>query len=222
MPGSDPTGCALGGVEWEDGGIARGGRPYWSAASGGDLGNGYLAAIAICQALYHRERTGTGQEIDTSILNAALFSTGPVYTTPDAKRFDRPTVDADLLGFDALYRLYDTQDGWLCLAVFAPKEWDALVTAIPAAGAFSLADRNDQRLAEILADHFRSDTAANWYDAPRQRRRALRSVLGGLLTGLSRQPRDATPRMGGPAQRPPGPRPRRHGRTPHRLLRHTH
>jgi crotonobetainyl-CoA:carnitine CoA-transferase CaiB-like acyl-CoA transferase len=92
-----------------------------------------------------------------------MFSTGRVYTTPDGKRFDRPTVDPDLLGFDALYRLYETSEGWLCLAVFTPREWDALTTAIPAVAQYSLAARNDESLAAALETHFRTDTAANWF-----------------------------------------------------------
>ena len=56
LPGNDQTGNAVGGTEWEDGGISRGGRPYWSAASGGDLGNGYLSAFP--ETLFDRLRAG--------------------------------------------------------------------------------------------------------------------------------------------------------------------
>ena len=39
----------------------------------GDTGNGFLSAIAIVQALYHRDRTGEGQFVDTSIMYAQLL-----------------------------------------------------------------------------------------------------------------------------------------------------
>ena len=165
LPGNDQTGNAVGGTEWEDGGMAKGGRPYWSVASGGDLGNGYLSAIAMVQALYHRDRTGQGQQVDTSILNAALFGTAQVYTTPDGTRFERPTVDSELLGLSALYRLYRCGEGWLCLAVFTPAEWEALVRAFPvlegdARFATPQARRvNDAALALVLSEQLMSDSA---------------------------------------------------------------
>jgi crotonobetainyl-CoA:carnitine CoA-transferase CaiB-like acyl-CoA transferase len=169
LPGNDQTGNAVGGTEWEDGGMAHGGRPYWSVASGGDLGNGYLSAIAMVQALYHRDRTGQGQQVDTSILNAALFSSAQVYTDPGGKRFERPTVDSDLLGLSALYRLYECGEGWLCLAVFTPGEWDALVAALPSlAGDARFATpssrrSNDAALVAILSSQFVSDSAEGWF-----------------------------------------------------------
>ena len=170
LPGNDQTGNSLGGTVWEDGGVNRGGRPYWSAASGGDLGNGYMSAIAITQALYHRDRTGEGQQCDTSILNAALFGTAWVYTTPDGKRFDRPTLDPNLLGFHALYRLYECRDNtWLCLAVFNETEWSALTRTVPALAGddrFASAEArtaNDADLCALLEQHFQGDTAEGWF-----------------------------------------------------------
>lgn len=169
LPGNDQTGNALGGTEWEDGGMARGGRPYFSGASGGDLGNGYLSAISIVQALYHRDRTGIGQEVHTNIVNASMFSSARVYTTPDGRRIDRPTVDAELLGFGALYRLYRCRDGWLCVAAFGNEQWSALASAIPTLAndtRFATKDlraTNDAVLAEILEGQFLSETASHWF-----------------------------------------------------------
>ena len=169
LPGNDQTGNALGGTEWEDGGMARGGRPYFSGASGGDLGNGYLSAIGIVQALYHRDRTGVGQEVHTNIVNASMFSSARVYTTPDGQRIERPTVDPDLLGLTALYRLYRCRESWVCLAVFGDSQWAALTRAIPALAGDSrfatreLRAKHDGALGAALEDHFRSDTAAHWF-----------------------------------------------------------
>src|SRR3546814_9068941 len=80
LPGNDQTGACLAGIQFEDGGMGRSesgvdGRPLWSFTSFGDTGNGFLSAIAICNALYHRDRTGEGQFVDTSIINAALLNT---------------------------------------------------------------------------------------------------------------------------------------------------
>ena len=73
-PGNDQTGCSLAGVTFEDGGCREGGKPFWSLTSLGDTGNGFLSAIGVIQALYHRKLTGEPQSVDTSILNAGLLA----------------------------------------------------------------------------------------------------------------------------------------------------
>ncbi|MEO5840418.1 MAG: CoA transferase [Acidimicrobiales bacterium] len=169
LPGNDQTGNALGGTEWEDGGMARGGRPYFSGASGGDLGNGYLSAIGIVQALYHRDRTGEGQEVHTNIVNASMFSSARVYTTPVGQRFERPTVDPEMLGLGALYRLYQCREGWLCVAAFGEAHWAALARAIPVLAndehfaTRELRSTNNDALACVLDEQLRSDSAEHWF-----------------------------------------------------------
>ena len=169
LPGNDQTGNAVGGTEWEDGGCANGGRPYWSFGTGGDLGNGFLSAVAMVQALYHRDRTGEGQKVDTSILNAALFATARCYTTPDGTRFDRPTPDPELLGLSALYRLYQCAEGWLCLAAFGAESWKALTAVMPALrddDRFATAEArraNDGALQRVLEERFSTDAAVGWF-----------------------------------------------------------
>ena len=41
-------------MTFEDGGCRDGGKPFWSLTSLGDTGNGFLSAIGVIQALYHR------------------------------------------------------------------------------------------------------------------------------------------------------------------------
>jgi crotonobetainyl-CoA:carnitine CoA-transferase CaiB-like acyl-CoA transferase len=49
----------------------------------GDLGNGFLTAIAVNEALFHRARTGEGQAVGTSILYACLAGTSGTFAYPD-------------------------------------------------------------------------------------------------------------------------------------------
>jgi crotonobetainyl-CoA:carnitine CoA-transferase CaiB-like acyl-CoA transferase len=171
LPGNDQTGGCLAGVQYEDGGMARGGKPLWSFCSLGDTGNGFLSAIAIIQALYHRERTGEGQFCDTSIVNAQLLNSSYALARPDGSGFDRPRVDAMQYGFDATNRLYETAGGWLCIVVATEAHWDALCVAIgaPALTAdnrFATAEAraaNDTVLAELVAAKFREQSAAVWF-----------------------------------------------------------
>jgi crotonobetainyl-CoA:carnitine CoA-transferase CaiB-like acyl-CoA transferase len=171
-PGNDQTGASLAGVTWEDGGGYDGGRPFWSLTSMGDTGNGYLSAIAVIQALYHRARTGQGQNVDTSILNAALLSASAASVGADGAPLPRPHLDRLQLGLSALYRLYETSDGWLCLAVTDEPQWQALVTALAHLG---LADDqrfgdprlrhvNDGALWDLLEEALRARTAQDWFD----------------------------------------------------------
>ena len=125
LPGTDQMGSALGGQEWEDGGCGRGGRPFFGTSMG-DLGNGYLLAISAVQALYHRDRTGEGQAVGTSIVNACLATQSGTFAFPDGTGPDRPRLDALQLGFGDYYRLYETADGWLCVAAIEPEHREAL------------------------------------------------------------------------------------------------
>jgi crotonobetainyl-CoA:carnitine CoA-transferase CaiB-like acyl-CoA transferase len=130
LPGNDQTGACLAGVEWEDGGCHRGGRPIWALTNMGDTGNGFLAAIAVSQALYEREKTGRGQFVDTAIVNAQLLNTSHSIARPNGEGFERPKTDAMQMGFSAGVRLYPTSEGWLCLSLVSDADWDALAAAL--------------------------------------------------------------------------------------------
>src|SRR4029078_3884636 len=82
-PGNDQTGCSLAGVTYEDGGGHDDGVPFWSLTSLGDTGNGFLSAIAVIQALYHRAKTAEAQAVDTSILNAGMLVASMAAMTAD-------------------------------------------------------------------------------------------------------------------------------------------
>jgi len=161
LPGNDQTGACLAGVEYEDGGMADGGKPIWSLTSFGDTGNGFLAAIAIIQAIYHRELTGEGQFLSTSILAACLLNTS--YAWVDAasgEGVERPKIDQLMFGLGAGTRLYETAERWLCIAVQNDAQWSALasVTQIPDLHALS-----DTDAIEALSTAFRTRSASAWF-----------------------------------------------------------
>ncbi|TDG11309.1 CoA transferase [Seongchinamella unica] len=171
LPGNDQTGSALTGVEWEDGGCSRGGRPYWSLTTLGDMGNGYLAATAIMQALRLRERTGEGQFVDTSIVNAHLFNCSHVIAPAGEGSFDRPHLAGDGLGYSAGYRLYKTADGYLCLVLHTQKHWHDLFAAIECPEMMQdsrftdpeVRAVNDRQLNSLLESIFATKTAGEWH-----------------------------------------------------------
>ena len=170
LPGNDQTGACLAGVEWEDGGCNRGGRPLWSMTNMGDTGNGFLAATAICQALYEREKTGRGQWVETAIVNAQLLNTSYTVARPDGTGFERPKLDAMQTGFCAGVRLYPTSDGWLCLSLAKEAHWHALGRALDEAdlqpgGRFASAQAReaaDDDVAKLIEHALGSRSAADW------------------------------------------------------------
>jgi crotonobetainyl-CoA:carnitine CoA-transferase CaiB-like acyl-CoA transferase len=171
LPGNDQTGACLSGIQYEDGGMARGGKPLWSFTSFGDTGNGFLTAVAVIQALWHRDRTGEGQMVDTSIMNAAMLNTSYAVATPDGKGLPRPRIDGEQLGFSAGHRLYETQQGWLCLVLVTQEHWDELFAVLGAPelvtdARFASAEarrKHDEALAREIAQRLKGATAAEWF-----------------------------------------------------------
>src|SRR3954469_11582771 len=131
-PGNDQTGAALAGTEWVEGGCDEGGKPIWPVISLGDTGNGMLSALGIIQALYHRDQTGEGQFLDTSIIYAHLLNTSLAWASADGKTLsDRPKLDAMQQGWNALYRIYETSDEqWVCIAAFTDEHFAALAKVL--------------------------------------------------------------------------------------------
>jgi crotonobetainyl-CoA:carnitine CoA-transferase CaiB-like acyl-CoA transferase len=159
LPGNDQTGAALAGSEWMDGGLDNDGNPVWSVTSLGDVGNGFLSAIGMVQALYHRDRTGQGQFLDTSIVYAQLLNNSMAWVSPDgATASSRPSLDKMQTGWTACYSLYETADGWFCIAARDDAERAALFTTTgitPAAA--------DDELRARLATAFATKPASEWF-----------------------------------------------------------
>jgi crotonobetainyl-CoA:carnitine CoA-transferase CaiB-like acyl-CoA transferase len=172
LPANDQTGACLAGVEYEDGAMADGGKPLWSLTSFGDTGCGFLSAIGILEALYHRARTGDGQFVSTAIVNAQLLNVSYVLARPDGTGFARPRLDRMQTGMSALNSLYETADGWIAVVARTEAHWTALkgVLAVPALedAAFATAEArfaNDGALRVRLAAAFRERPDKDWSGA---------------------------------------------------------
>jgi len=166
-PATDQTAAALSGQEWQDGGCSRGGRPFYSATSLGDTGAGYLAAMAVVQALFDRHATGVTRDVTTSLLNASMLSASVTYLERSSNTVRGPQLDGRQLGVGALHRLYRTGDGWLCLAALHDADWDGLrrVMADPELDHERFSnrhDRHDDELAAVLERLFAGRSAETW------------------------------------------------------------
>ncbi len=170
LPANDQMGACLAGLEFEDGGMDEGGKPFWSLTAFGDTGNGFLAANGIIMALYHRQQTGEGQFVSSAIVNAQLLNTSQVLARPDGSGFDRPRLDGDQRGVSALYSLYDTASGWIAIAVVDEEAWTTLKQVLAHADLddqrFATSGQrraNDKALREAIQVALRNCSAAEWF-----------------------------------------------------------
>ena len=121
-PGLDPVVQSYGGLAWEQG-VADGDAPELVRGSLVDYYTGSLAVSGILLALIARGRTGTGQRLETSLLDGVLaMQAGRVFW---AEAAEPPEAVRDLLG-DRVSRIYPTQEGHLYLYVELPKFWTGL------------------------------------------------------------------------------------------------
>jgi crotonobetainyl-CoA:carnitine CoA-transferase CaiB-like acyl-CoA transferase len=157
LPGTDQTAAALTGTEWEDGAMDHGNPPLWSRSNMGDTGNALFAAIAITAALYHRERTGVGQAVSTSIVNAGLLHTSYAWIDARGTPADWGHVDALQTGLAPGYRMFRcADDRWLFVVALDPAAQQALVATVIGDGATELD-------AAALEAAFVQRAAADWW-----------------------------------------------------------
>ena len=163
-PGHDLNFQALGGVVELTG--AAGGPPYVPGVLIGDVGAGMWAAFAILAALRLSERTGVGQFIDMSMLDAVMsflsihgqtyLSTGQSPGREEMRHNGRRPC----------YRLYPTKDGrMLSVACSEPKFWVNLCKLIGHEDFYDdYGARGERRLEVIqtLNNTFQSKTLEEW------------------------------------------------------------
>ena len=161
LPGTDQTAAALTGTEWEDGACVHGHPPLWSRSNMGDTGNALLAVMAIVAALYHRDRTGEGQAVSTSIVNAGLFHTSYAWIDADGNAADWGHVDADQYGLSTWYRMFRcADDRWIFVAALRPDEQARLLEVMGEAPALV---EDPDKAAATLEVRFAQLDASDWF-----------------------------------------------------------
>ncbi len=87
---------------------------------------GVVGALAVAIGLVAKQRTGRGQHLDFSVLEAAIH----LNTWQLANM--KPTLDAGLdppivrSGTTVVYPLFETADGYITMVVLSPRQWFAL------------------------------------------------------------------------------------------------
>ena len=136
-----------------------------------------LSAVTVASAmligLYARQRGAGGQDLMTTMLSSTAHALSEIMVEYP----DRPpvaTADGRSYGLGALYRLYETADGWVFLAAPSDQDWSRLAAALP--DGKRLADdpryatrqsrvAHDTELSADLAAVLRSRPAEDWQEA---------------------------------------------------------
>jgi crotonobetainyl-CoA:carnitine CoA-transferase CaiB-like acyl-CoA transferase len=109
------------------------GPPAGFGYSYSDLAAGNLGALAVLSALWHRRRTGRGQEVDLAQLEAVASLIGPLLLERalDGKT-SAPTGNASQEGPAAPHGVYPCagDDRWVAITVFGDEEWRRLGGAL--------------------------------------------------------------------------------------------
>jgi len=170
MGGLDPLGQAAAGLEWEQGPVAEGNPPLWLRYGHGDVASAMPSVRAVLMALWHRNRTGEGQYLWTSLLHGSMLYTMDSYLDAEGKPSARPLLDREQLGLGALYRLYETQGGWLQLAAVREAHWPKLCIVLgleeimndPRFSTPAAREDHREELTELLSEIFATNIASTW------------------------------------------------------------
>jgi crotonobetainyl-CoA:carnitine CoA-transferase CaiB-like acyl-CoA transferase len=84
------------------------------------------AAYATLLALWQRLRTGRGQHIDLSVLEAEAQATDWSYSGASVNRNQGASYPETRNGSGPVYTLYRCKGGWVRLIVLSPRQWRAL------------------------------------------------------------------------------------------------
>ena len=130
-----PTAQALSGLTFTSG--LPGEPPAGWGYSYMDHTAGYTAARAILMALHHRNRTGEGQHIDISQVEAGIVLNGPAVLdfTVNGRSWRREGMPPGNRAWEPAFAPHNTypcrgEDRWLAVAVTNEAEWQALVRAL--------------------------------------------------------------------------------------------
>jgi len=90
-----------------------------------DINAGMLGALGIVAAYVHRLKTGLGQMVDTSLLEAGIHTTfwhSAIFLATGVS--PEPTGSAHVLS--APYQAFPTRDGWVTIGGANPANWERL------------------------------------------------------------------------------------------------
>ena len=143
--------------------------PVKSGTSIADINAGILAALGIVSALLARARTGRGQIVETSLMEAAIQQTywqAAIFFATGVN--SGPTGSAHIL--TAPYQAFPTQDGWINIGGANQSNWERIARAIGKPELIEDARfatngdrmRNLDTLTPLISERTRTRSSAEW------------------------------------------------------------
>lgn len=152
-PGYEPNAQAATGMAARMGGEA--GPPGPQPFAPNDYATGLLGAFAVGSALFHRQRSGEGQHVQTSLVAAATVLQAALIHTRGAPS------GLEALGWSPLQRLYRASDGWFFLGA-QDSQRDRLAALD---GVDGIAGLRGRELEAALQERFARRSAMEWVSA---------------------------------------------------------
>lgn len=148
-----------------------GGAPIKCGGPVADINAGILAAMGVLAAYIHRLKTGLGQRVDTSLMEAGIMQTywhtAYYFATGEAAP---PMGSGNLTS--APYQAFRTRDGWINIGAANQANWERLLEALEApeladdprfrSNAARMAHRAE--LAEMLSARLQQHDTTHWLE----------------------------------------------------------
>jgi crotonobetainyl-CoA:carnitine CoA-transferase CaiB-like acyl-CoA transferase len=162
----EPLMSGYAGVSYESGGRLN---PPTLPLCNGDPGNGMLGATAILMGLLHRQRTGAALYLENPQLDATMMHLSHIVRRTSGEVLGAGRLDPLQMGISPANSVYETADGWICVAAHGPEDIAALTTAVGSApldsaklDAVSFDESYADDLRDQLADRIRTRSTAAW------------------------------------------------------------
>ncbi len=135
------------------------GKPESQPNPVNDYGTGFMGAYAVALALFHRQRTGQGQHVDSALAYTAMTLQSPFMQMYEGKEWNE-TKGQDALGSGPLQRAYQASDGWFFLGA-EPRDLPRLAAV---EGLSGIDDLPAEGLAPSLEERFLGNSVAAWVE----------------------------------------------------------
>lgn len=147
-------------------GGAAGGAPAMSAVQIADVGGGALmSVVGILTAFISRQKTGSGQYIDISMMDSVVSWMTMLFMQLEANAPDLKRGETRLGGGEICYNVYKTQDEkYMSLGALEPKFWKTFCEIV---GRPELVPQQFSRNPEIKAEVeeiFKTRTRGEWVE----------------------------------------------------------
>ena len=160
---------------------------------------GYYSAIAVMMALHHRNKTGEGQHIDISQVEAGMVLTGPAVLdyTVNGRSFRREGMPTGNRAWEPAMAPHNTyrcagEDRWIAVACRNDAEWAAMVRAM---GEPAWADARFETLAGRLEYQDELDARVGEWTASREDYAVMATLqAAGVPAGVCQGPSDRVER----------------------------